>query len=249
MSQFSFGFVGVAVLNSISFRVATCAIWQPILTSLPGVRTCRQPARRCRFVGPMRSRDRFVRMLVLGAFVIATGCAGIGDDGGEQQVATGELENLLLQPRDLPPQFMRFDYGEQTLTDISPGPRGNPKRFGRAAGWKARYRRSGTAQTSGPLIVVSMVDAFAAASGARRDLDAYEQELSGQGDVSQVDVGSDGVARARDVGSASYYDVAWRRGNVTAFISTSGFKGRLSLADTVALARKQDRHLVAASRK
>ncbi len=176
----------------------------------------------------------------------AAGCAGIGEDddkGGA--VATSELENLVLQRSDLPQGFMLFDYGEQTMTDLSAGPRGDADRFGRQGGWKARYRRAGTTTTSGPLIVVSMVDAFADADGAERDLDAYEQELSEHGELSQPRVGSEAVARARDVAGASYYDIAWRRANLTASISASGFKGKLTLADAVALAREQDRRISA----
>ncbi len=188
-------------------------------------------------------RCAYLVLLSIAAF-LAAGCAGIGeDDGGEGGIAKDELKNLVLQRSDLPPAFMQFDYGEQTFTDFSAGPRGDPDRFGRQGGWKSRYRRPGTTATSGPLVVVSMVDAFTDADGARRDLDAYRQELSEHGELSRPRVGSEAVARAREVGAASYYDVAWRRANLTAFISASGFEGKLTLADAIALARKQDRRI------
>ncbi len=179
--------------------------------------------------------------LTIAAF-LAAGCVGVGsDDGGG--VAKDELKDVVLQRPDLPPAFMQFDYGEQTFTDFSAGPRGDPDRFGRQGGWKARYRRPGTTTTRGPLVVVSMVDAFPDEDGARRDFDALRQELSQQGELSRPRVGSEAVARARDVGGASYYDVGWRRANVSAFVSASGFEGKLTLADAVALARKQDRRI------
>ncbi len=195
----------------------------------------------------MDSTRRCTYLVFLSVAVLyAVGCAGVGgDDDSERRVASPNLRNLVLQDSDLPSAFMRFDYGEQTLTDFS-ATRGDPARFGRQGGWKARYRRPGTTATSGPLVVVSMVDAFADTGGARRDLDRHRLELSEHGTLSRPHIGSEAVARARDVGGASYYDVAWRRANLTALISASGFRGRLTLADAVALAQKQDRRLARA---
>ena len=188
-----------------------------------------------------RARRLLVPVAVL---LVAAGCAGTGDDGTDnRRVAKTELKNLVLQPADLPGAFTQFDYGELTLTDLQPGPREDLARFDRRGGWKARYRRSGSATTPGPLLVVSMIDLFAEADGAQQDLEAYEVDLSDGGDVTESEIGEEAIARVRHLGRVSYFDVAWRQANVTASLSVSGFRGKVSLADVVALARKQERRI------
>jgi hypothetical protein len=40
-----------------------------------------------------------------------------------------------------------------------------------------------------------------------------------------------------------HYAVAWRQGNVTGYVLINGFDGRLTLADVVDLARKQEKRI------
>ena len=182
--------------------------------------------------------------LLLVAVLLAAACAGTGDGGDdERRVTKNQLKNLVLQPADLPPVFTLFDYGQLTLTDLQPGPRQDLARFERQGGWKARYRRSGSAMTPGPLLVVSMVDLFPDADAAQQDFEAYESELSEGGDFTQSEVGDEAVARVRHLGGVSYFDVAWRQANVTASLSVSGFRRRIGLADVVVLAGKQERRI------
>ena len=187
--------------------------------------------------------------------LVYTGCMG-GDE--DAQVSKDDLGSLVLQREDLPPLFTRFDSGELAVTDIRPGPRAEQSRFGRVAGWKARYRRSGSAQASGPLVVESRVDLFRNNGGAAQDLAAYREELA------QTVDGFKGPARSLDppgVGEGSaaitltqrggqvsvrLFTIAWRRAELTASISVNGFEGRVVLGDALALARKQDRRIAEA---
>ena len=185
---------------------------------------------------------------VLLVLVVVTGCGS-----STARVAVKQLTTLVLQPGDLPPAFARFDEGEQVSLDRVPGPRYDPARFGRESGWKARYRRPGTATTPGPLVVESRADVFASSSGASDDLSAYSDQFVhavaahliqapriGDGAVAmtQLQPGTPGVR---------FYSIAWRDANVTGSVTANGFQGRLTLAQTLALAQAQERHMAAAA--
>jgi hypothetical protein len=182
---------------------------------------------------------------VLAVFALGfTGC--MGDEDAEPRVGREGLERLVLQPSDLPRVFTRFDYGELTFTDFQPGAREDPARFERQGGWKARYRRPGSTETEGPLLIVSMIDVFADAGGAERDFMAYEDDLANRGSITRPDVGEEAVARTSRLGGVTYVDVAWRQGNVTAALSASGLRGRFFLRDATVLVRKQERRIARA---
>lgn len=175
-----------------------------------------------------------------------TGCV-FGDDGG---IATGELQQLVLQPEDLTRQFLRFDEGRQTRTDLPQGRRADPARFGRHEGWKARYR-----QSRGALVIVSTADLFESSGGAEDDLEAAradvtEDELGWQA-IDEPGLGDESFAATLVQGGAGtrvrYYQVVWREANVTASLNVNGFDGRLALADVLELARKQERRISDAS--
>jgi len=185
---------------------------------------------------------------VLLVLVVVTGCGS-----SAARVAVKQLPTLVLQPGDLPPAFARFDEGEQVSLDRVPGPRYDPARFGRESGWKARYRRPGTATTPGPLVVESRADVFANSSGASDDLSAYRDQFVhavaahliqapriGDGAIAmtQLQPGTPGVR---------FYSIAWRDANVTGSVTANGFQGRLTLAQTLALAQAQERHIAAAA--
>jgi hypothetical protein len=188
---------------------------------------------------------------------LLTGCSPLnGDDGGA--IPESVLSTLVLQPDDLPGAFARFDEGPLAIADAPVGDRADPSRFGRTGGWKARYRRSGSSATSGPLVVESRVDLFDGSGGAERELDAHRDELELQArhpsDSELVEVellGAEAVALTQGSGdipdSVVFHTVLWRFGNVTASVAANGFTGKLLLADVLALARAQHRRIAAAA--
>jgi hypothetical protein len=188
--------------------------------------------------------------MLLGLGVLA-GCTGNGE-----LIPERALPQLVLRQADLPPGFVQFDWGPMSQRDLEPGPREDPDRFGRQAGWKARYRRTEPTGPTGPLVVESRADVFESVEGAEQDLAAYrtqfQQAVSGGSArlLAEPPIG-DGAAAVTFVQAGvrpvRYITVAWRQSNVTAAISVSGFDGELALADALALARKQHAHLTRGS--
>ena len=173
----------------------------------------------------------------------AAGCAG-GDEG----VSEGRLPELVLQPRDLPAIWVQFDEGRQIRADAPPGRRADPSRFDRQGGWKARYRRPGSATTRGPLVIESRADLFATGDGAEQDLDVLEQELDaslGQGArrIEVPGVGEEVVAATARQGRVRFYAIAWRQQNVVAAIRVNGFGSSLTVDDAMRLARRQEQRI------
>jgi hypothetical protein len=186
----------------------------------------------------MRAWVAVAAMVALAA--LATGCGK-----RENLIALKRLSKLVLQPRDMGPGFLRFDVGEQTFTDARRGPRFDPNRFGREGGWKARYRRTGSAVMSGPLVIESRADLFDSAGGAKKDLAAYDEEFRSTiaGSVGRrIDastLGPDAVAISFRQGMVRYFRLAWRERNATGYVSVSGFEGRIDVEPAARLARKQ----------
>jgi len=190
-----------------------------------------------------------VRRLVLLA-LLAVGLAGCGSSG--PTIPKSALSRLVLAPRDVRP-LVAFDVGPQVRLDNLAGPRKDPSRFGREGGWKARYRRSGSTATKGPLVVESRADLFSSSSGAKKDLRAYEDDFRGTiasaptlrdfvdapanlGDeASAMTIRQPGAAGA----SVRFYRIAWRDHNATASVLVEGFDGKVSFAEASALARRQ----------
>jgi hypothetical protein len=205
---------------------------------------------------------RAVWSLLAVVMLAAAGCAGSDDSTDEESgsVPVARLSDAVLQPSDLPPVFTRFDTGRLVGSDLHPGPRETLDRFERRGGWKARYKRAGSSATPGPLVVQSLVDAFADVDHARDDLDAYDQEfreavVQSGGAAKLIDVpqvGEETVAYLRvqhGNPATRFYTLAWRFGNVTASVAADGFEG-LTSARVVRLARKQQAHIAAlASRR
>jgi len=198
------------------------------------------------------------RSAVLTATLFAlAGCAGIGDDDAGT-IAEAELASLVLQPEDIAGSgsWLLFDEGRQATADAFPGVRADPGRFGRIEGWKARYRRSGTPATRGPLVVESRADLFAGEDGAEEDFEALEDDLetglllaSGQR-IEAPMLGDETVAATLRQGEGSaavrYFLIAWRQDAVTASVLINGFDRGTKLSDAVALARMQQRRIEAA---
>jgi hypothetical protein len=187
-----------------------------------------------------------MRALVLFlATLFLAGCSLTGDDGGSS-VPPERLKDLVLQPSDLSSAFFRFDEGRQGAAEAG----GQPGRFGREGGWKARYRRAGTAQTRGPLVVASLVDLYQAADGAEEELAAVRAARTAEGGwkaVEAPDLGDEAFALTTEQGIGAsrirFFYVAWRDADLTASVEANGFSGGLVLEDVVALARKQARRI------
>jgi hypothetical protein len=171
--------------------------------------------------------------------------------GNESTISASTLSKLVLQPADLPPVFLRFDEGRQILVDSPGGRRADPARFGREEGWKARYRRTGSQEIAGPIVVESRADVFESSDGAKDDLDAARADLGdSELDWQPIDepgLGDESFAATHvepGLGKGvRYYQVYWRDANVTASVSTNGFEGRFPLADALELARKQEQRI------
>jgi hypothetical protein len=192
-------------------------------------------------------------MRALGLLTIVALLAGcsLGGDDDSAAVDAGQLEQLVLQPDDVPREFMRFDEGRQLAAER----RFEEPRFGRQDGWKARYRRSGTPATEGPLVIASLADVFESQSGAEDAL-AEQRALLDEGDlgwepVEAPAVGDEAIARTVVEGSGAsrvrFFVVAWRDANVTASLEVNGFADGLDVNDAVELARKQAAHIESAA--
>lgn len=170
---------------------------------------------------------------------------------GEDRVEEGALPRLVLQPDDLSPVFDRFDEGRQASADAPSGERGDAGRFGRIAGWKSRYRRSGDPRTDGPIVLESRADIFADADGAQEELGAFRRELASSGARllrAPSNLGEEAfVAQFREASlpNVVFVTVAWRDRNTTGSVAANGFAGRLDADDVIALARLQQRRLEA----
>ena len=180
--------------------------------------------------------------LLAGAAVVLTfaGCAFGGDSAS---VEADELDATVLHSEDLPRVFVSFDEGPLQVADA---PRGE-------SGWKARYRRSGSPDTSGPLVIESRVDRVIDEEAAAQVLAAQARRLRADGGWSEEDVsplGAESFAfrqREEAVNAVDYFVVVWREANVVASLTISGFAGKVRLGDAVELARKQQRRVDAAA--
>lgn len=181
--------------------------------------------------------------ITLVALAVA-GCAG--DSSGIPESA---LSTVVLQLADLPDPFDQFDEGRLGAAETTGAFRTDPGRFGRVDGWKARYRRAGTASTPGPLVIESRADLFAGDAGAARDLDAYRRELeqavqaTGGRVLAPLELGSEAAGMTFREDRVRFFRIVWRHANATALLFVNGFDERLELADVLALARKQQRRL------
>ena len=190
-------------------------------------------------------------VLILAALLLA-GCSG-DDGGGGPKVSASKGEDLVLADSDVGRPFTEFDKGEQRRTDMAP-PRDDPTRFHRQGGWKARFTRGGTVKTKGPLVIESRADLFETTGDASKDFDLYEEALdelafgaAGQKIEPPPKLGEESHAVTFRQGlsptAVRHYAVAWRQGNVTGYVIVNGFDGRLTLADAVNLARKQEKRI------
>jgi hypothetical protein len=174
---------------------------------------------------------------LLGVVALVAGCSLSGGDSAA--IEAGELEQLVLQPEDVPRGFQRFDEGRRGNSETAGGPGGE--------GWKARYRRPGTPQTEGPLVISSVVDRFESESDAAEGLAEQRAALT-EGElewepVGEPELGDESLAMAFEqtagASRVAFFVVAWRDANVTASVEANGFAGKVALADAIELARRQ----------
>jgi hypothetical protein len=177
----------------------------------------------------------------------------MGDDDGAE-IGADALPQLVLQPSDLTPDWTRFDAGRQRLADAPPGDRADPTRFGREGGWIARYRRPGSSETAGPLVVESRADLFESVGGAEDDFDAALADIerlgqAGSESIDTSDLGDEarGVGSVGEPGQLQFFTIVWRDGNVTATLTANGFHGRLLPEHVVRLAEKQQARMARAA--
>jgi hypothetical protein len=196
-----------------------------------------------------------VRGLVVASLLLALNGCSLTDGDGGASIEVAELEKLVLQPEDLPRSFVRFDEGRQIAADLPTGARADPARFGRRDGWKARYRRAGTLQTTGPLVIESKADLFDSSHGAEDDFDAAradtdESEPEWQ-PIGEPGLGDESFAatllEGTETSGVRFYQVVWREDNATASLNANGFARGLALEDVLELARAQERRIEAAA--
>lgn len=131
-------------------------------------------------------------------------------------------------------------------------PRSDLHRLDRGGGWVIRLHRPGTKATRGPLVVASTVDVFPGSDQAKKELDLFRAQLGrvvGGKPLSLAKLGDEatGVTSVQPGGLAvRSFTVAWRERNVVASVTANGFEGKLSLADVLRLARRQERKLARA---
>lgn len=166
-------------------------------------------------------------------------------------VSANNPGRLVLRPGDLGPAFTTFAEGPQVALDNAGTVRADATRFGRQAGWIARYRRFATRETHGPLLVESRVDVFKSVPGARSDFAEYRTVLQHQPGtqprplpVPRIGDGTVGVT-FEQAGAlpVRFYRVAWRYRNATASVMVEGWAGKVEADAVISLARKQQKRL------
>jgi hypothetical protein len=180
--------------------------------------------------------------------------------GAGRQIGQDALSRLVLQPGDLPHVWVPFNSGRQVRADAPAEARSDPQRFGRAGGWIARFRRPGSQETSGPLVIESRADLFGSADGAKDELSTARSELGNPiggrpvaKPLADPSIGEEAFAgtilqRSGGGGIADvrFYLIAWRHQNVVASIFVNGFEGKVTLPQALELARAQQRRIARA---
>jgi hypothetical protein len=193
-----------------------------------------------------------VRLSIAAMAIVVLVSSGCGSSSGPT-IPKAKMSKVVLQSSDLPKAFSIFYFGHELMADQT-GPRSDITRFDRVGGWVGRYHRSGSPKTVGPLVISSKADLFKNADGAKKDFELYRQQLFQAGGAKEVDPGELGDEAAavttlqQGAVNVRNYAIAWREANATAELELNGFEGKLTLADALTLARKQERRLRDAAR-
>jgi hypothetical protein len=169
--------------------------------------------------------------------------------GTSSRISSAEVKHLVLTKADLHGRFETFTEGPTASLDTQGTARADPERFGRKAGWVVRFRRSGTPKT-GASIVVSAVDVFGDAGGAKSDLAAYRSDFARQAKnglaehLTVTDLGDGSVgASVVGPGGGRTFVIAWVERNASASVTASALGKGLTLDDVLVLARRQQARL------
>jgi hypothetical protein len=188
------------------------------------------------------------RVAVVSVLAVAL-LAGCGGGSARPKLPDGKLQKLVLQEQDLP-AYDQFVFEREVASDFNPVLHREPNELGRQNGWTARYRRV-RSRGSGALTVSSIADVFGRDSDAKKFLDAVDELQAQVGPANglkklALDLGDQAVgyatANALPSGVRSV-QVMWRKGRYVGTITATGFTRQMSVANVVALARKQDRRL------
>ena len=189
-----------------------------------------------------------VRIAVLVLVMLAL--AACGESSGKK-LSDAALAKLVLQPAELR-GLDRFANEQEIMSQQSPVLGRDPHRFGRQNGWVARYRR--LRGNDGPLTLASGVEAFGKSSGASDFFDEVTElnERNAAGSHMKAADGDDLGDERRVLatppgrpGSVRFVLAVWRTGRFVGSISASGYSGRISPADVIALVKRQDERLSA----
>lgn len=186
--------------------------------------------------------------------LVATFPLALASCGGGGGISKQSLSDLVLRRQDVGSGFAPFYSGRQTQLDNQGTPRSDASRFGREGGWIARFRRSGAAGASGPLVIESRADLFSGTGGAGKDLGLYKRLLESSGtqqaqSLKLPKLGDEAVGSTFVQPGGKplrFYTIAWRYRNATASVTVEGFDGHLRSEDAIRLARRQQRRLAAA---
>jgi hypothetical protein len=206
----------------------------------------------------VRARASALFLLALVLALLLGGCV-VGND--EKQIDRAAVSKLVLAPADLSDVWVPFNSGRQVRADAPAGTRSNPQRFGRLGGWIARFRRPGSQQTSGPLVIESRADLFDSTDGARDELSTARSEVGTRIGARPVAepladpaIGDEAFAATilqksggGGIDDVRFYLISWRHENVVASIFVNGFERKLTFAQALDLARAQERRIVRAA--
>jgi len=202
-----------------------------------------------------------VRTRASALFLLALLLAGCVVGNDEKQIDRGALSTLVLVPADLSDVWVPFNSGRQVSADAPAGTHSNPERFGRLDGWIARFRRPGSQQTTGPLVIESRADLFESASGARDELSTARSELgtaiggrAAAKPLADPAIGDEAFAATilqksggGGIADVRFYLISWRHDNVVASIFVNGFERKLTFPQALDLARAQERRIARAA--
>jgi hypothetical protein len=189
-----------------------------------------------------------MRLLTLLLLPLAL-AACMGDE--EPALVQSDLPTLVLQQEDLSGDWIQFTFNPPTRADGPTGARADPTRFGRTAGWLARYRRPPDAQESGAFVVESRVDLFETSGGADDELEAARAELmEAEQAVDAPELGDEAAAGEAEQqvlsGGVRFYTFVWRHENVAATLVVQAFEEGFRVEEAVALARRQAERITTA---
>jgi hypothetical protein len=189
----------------------------------------------------------------LAAAAVALAAAAVPAATAGVQPAGPDTRTMVLQLADLPGGFGRDEgvYVTNAQLDKLSDLNKDYRKLGRLGGYRVTYRRIGI---TGVLGVDAFASLYRSSSGAH---DSLTQSLAGAAQdggptfrwiALKPPLGSEMrvylVTERQSGMRVDFYTVAWRHGRVFAEVIGGGVSGRITLAEVVALAKKQDARIV-----